>query len=210
MPISPARPRDMAATSFIAIGASTGGVPALTTLMRGLRDFRLPILITQHMPAGYTARLALTLSEVSGLKAHEAVPGERLERGTILVAPGGRHLAVTRDGLGYVCHLTNSALVSGHRPSVDVLFQSVAIAAGPSAVGVLLTGMGRDGAAGLLAMRKTGARTICQDEASCVVFGMPRSAIELGAAESVLPLDSIAPRLREMSQISAPRSLLRA
>jgi two-component system, chemotaxis family, protein-glutamate methylesterase/glutaminase len=207
---APARARAMAATSLIAIGASTGGVPALTTLMRGLRGFRLPILITQHMPAGYTARLALTLSEASGLKAREAVQGGRLEPGTILVAPGGRHLALTRDSLGFCCQLTDQAPVSGHRPSVDLLFQSVANVAGASAAGVLLTGMGSDGAAGLLAMHKVGSRTICQDEASCVVFGMPRSAIELGAADAILPLDSIAPRLREMSHGGAPRPLLRA
>jgi two-component system, chemotaxis family, protein-glutamate methylesterase/glutaminase len=208
---SPSHRSALAVTpTLLAIGASTGGVAALTQLMRGMKGYRLPIVVTQHMPPGYTARLAIGLSEASGLKSREARHGDKLEAGTILIAPGGAHLAIQRDSNGYHCSVTEGELVTGHRPSVDVLFQSVAETAGAAAIGTLLTGMGRDGAKGLLAMRQAGARTLCQDEATCVVFGMPKAAIDLGAAEAILPLGDIARRLFDLSSKDAPRQLLRA
>jgi two-component system, chemotaxis family, protein-glutamate methylesterase/glutaminase len=195
---------------LLVIGASTGGVAALSRLMHGLRGYPLPILVTQHMPPGYTARLAIGLAEASGMRAAEARHGDRIESGAIRIAPGGAHLAVIRDSTGMRCLVETKAAVSGHMPSVDVLFQSAADAVGAPAIGVLLTGMGRDGAQGLMAMRKAGARTICQDEASCVVYGMPRAAVELGAAEAVLPLDDIARRLFDLAARDTYRPQLRA
>ncbi len=206
---SPHRPT-IGAPAIVAIGASTGGVPALAVLAKGLRGFRTPVVITQHMPPGYTARLAIGLAEASGLAAREARHGDRPQPGLILIAPGGAHLSVVRDGLGAKCVVEAGPLVSGHMPSVDVLFDSVAAQFGPGAIGVLLTGMGRDGANGLLALRKAGARTICQDEATSVVYGMPRAAVELGAAEAVLPLGEIARRLCDLSGRETARILQRA
>jgi two-component system, chemotaxis family, protein-glutamate methylesterase/glutaminase len=193
----------------LAIGASTGGVEALMQVMRGMAHFPLPIVITQHIPAGFAARLATGFSLASGLEACEARDGQVLKQGLIIVAPGGRHLSIRRDGNALRCVLGDGIPVSGHRPSVDVLFQSVCVAAGGQALGVLLTGMGRDGAEGLLAMREAGAITLCQNEATCVVFGMPKAAIALDAADMVLPLHDIAPRLHELVNTST-RHLLRA
>jgi two-component system, chemotaxis family, protein-glutamate methylesterase/glutaminase len=184
--------------TLLVVGASTGGVQALGRLMQGMAGFPLPIVVTQHMPAGFTDRLAYSLSQASRLPAGEASHGDRLRPGRIVIAPGGHHLMIGRDAGGLFCILSDDDPVSGHRPSVDRLFQSSAEALGANAIGVLLTGMGRDGADGLRALHDAGAYTICQDEATCVVFGMPRAAIEQGAADEVLPLHHIAGRLMQL------------
>lgn len=192
-PASPPRePARAGKTSLIAIGASTGGVPAVQTVMRDLAHLRLPIVVVQHMPPGYTAKFAARLATATGLDVHEAVDGDRLKPGMAVVAPGGpRHLEIEERRGEFVCVLKEGPLVSGHSPSVDVMFHSVARSAGAHAVGILLTGMGRDGADGLLAMRKAGAETLIQSGETCVVNGMPKAAFELGAADRVVPLSQI-------------------
>lgn len=196
--VAPARPVAALApvahgkVSLIAIGASTGGVPAVQTVMRDAAHLRLPIVVVQHMPAGYTAKFAARLAAATGLDVREASDGDRLRPGMAVVAPGGsRHLEIEERRGELVCLLKEAPLVSGHCPSVDVMFHSVARAAGAQAIGVLLTGMGRDGADGLLAMRKAGAATLIQSGETCVVNGMPKAAFELGAAERVVALDQI-------------------
>jgi len=181
---------------LLAIGSSTGGPPAVELLLRGLGPAPPGILIAQHMAAGYTASFADRLNEVCPQQVSEARSGQPIEPGQVLVAPGDQHLCVVQRA-GRLYAMTNAReTVNGHRPSVDVLFRSVASVVGAAAVGVLLTGMGRDGAQGLLEMRRSGAMTIAQDEASSVVFGMPGAAVELGAVAHVLPLTRIAARLR--------------
>jgi two-component system chemotaxis response regulator CheB len=176
----------------VAIGASTGGTDAIASVLRRFPKEMPGLVIVQHMPAGYTKRFAESLDETCALHVKEARQGDRLEPGVALLAPGDEHLRLMRDGAGFRVALDRGERVSGHRPSVDVLFESVASAARAEAVGVILTGMGRDGARGLLAMRQAGARTVAQDEATSVVFGMPKVAIQLGGAERVAPLDQIA------------------
>ena len=144
------------------------------------------------MPPTFTARLATRLAQTTGLPSQEAQDGQRLTAGSVWVAPGGSHLRVEHRGGGYVARLSDEAAVSGHKPSIDVLFRSASVEAGGRAVGVILTGMGRDGADGLLAMRRAGATTFAQDEATCVVYGMPKAAVQLGAVDQVLALDRIA------------------
>jgi len=179
-------------TSLIAIGASTGGVPAVQTVMRDLANLRLPVVVVQHMPPGYTAKFAARLATATGLDVREAADGDRLKAGMAVVAPGGsRHLEIEERRGELVCVLKEGPLVSGHSPSVDVMFHSVARSLGSHAVGILLTGMGRDGADGLLAMRKAGAETLIQSGETCVVNGMPKAAFEIGAADRVVPLSQI-------------------
>lgn len=177
----------------VAVGASTGGTEALRTLLEAMPGGGPPVVVVQHMPEGFTRAFAERLNECCPLAVKEAESGDRLRAGQALVARGDRHLVVHNVGGQYIAELADGPLVSRHRPSVDVLFESVARSAGPRAVGVLLTGMGSDGARGLLAMRGAGAYTIAQDEATSVVFGMPREAIALGAVETVAPLPRIAP-----------------
>jgi len=175
----------------VVIGASTGGVEALIRVISSFPDNCPATLITQHMPANFTPSFADRLDRHCAARVTEAVDGDELKSGHVYLAPGGfRHLTVAPTGRS--CRLHDGDLVSGHRPSVDVLFRSAAAALGARAVGVILTGMGRDGAEGLLAMRKAGAATIGQDEATSVVFGMPRVADELGAVQRQLPLHRIA------------------
>lgn len=194
-------------TSVIAIGASTGGVPAVQTVMRDLAHLRLPVVIVQHMPPGYTAKFAARLATATGLDVHEAADGDRLRPGMAVVAPGGpRHLEIEERRGELVCMLREGPLVSGHSPSVDVMFHSVARSVGSHAVGILLTGMGRDGADGLLAMRKAGAETLIQSGETCVVNGMPKAAFELGATERVVPLTQIG---TAVSQLIGERPNLR-
>ena len=182
---------------LIAIGASTGGTQAIEQVIRNLPAAMPPIVITQHIPPVFSAAFAERLNRVTGLEVREAKGGETLRPGLVLIAPGGRHLLVDAAGPGeWRARLDDGPKVCYQKPSVDVLFHSAARAAGAQAVGVILTGMGSDGAEGLLAMRRAGAWTLAQDEASCVVFGMPREAIERGAAAKVLPLDRIAAALR--------------
>lgn len=188
----PREPARSGKTSLIAIGASTGGVPAVQTVMRDLAQLRLPIVVVQHMPPGYTAKFAARLATATGLDVHEANDGDRLRPGMAVVAPGGpRHLEIEERRGEFVCVLREGPLVSGHSPSVDVMFQSVARSVGAHAIGILLTGMGRDGADGLLAMRKAGAETLIQSGETCVVNGMPKAAFEIGAADRVVPLSQI-------------------
>jgi two-component system chemotaxis response regulator CheB len=178
--------------SLVAIGSSTGGVEALLTIIGQLPANFAPTVITQHMPAAFTGSFAERLNRACAAEVLEASDGAPLVPGRVYLAPGGEtHLVVAGAGT-LRCRLHRGDPVSGHRPSVDALFGSVAKAAGPKAVGVILTGMGRDGARGLLAMREAGARSVGQDEASCVVYGMPKSAFEIGAVGKQLGLEAIA------------------
>lgn len=194
----PSLTRAAAAGSVIGIGASTGGVEALRTILTELPGGMPPVLIAQHMLPGFTETFARRLDAICEMTVKQAEDGEEVAPGTVYVAPGGRHLLLGRRGPRYAIRVTDDAPVNRHRPSVDPLFRSMAEIAGNRAIGLMLTGMGGDGAEAMLALRRSGARTIAQDEASCVVFGMPRQAILLGAAAEVLPLSEMARRLREM------------
>jgi len=187
---------------LVAIGASTGGTEAIREVLQNLPAASPAILIAQHMPAGFTSSFARRLDASCRLRVREAVHGERVLPGHVYLAPGGdSHMRLGRSGAHYIIELEASEPVNRHRPSVDVLFNSVALAAGQNAIGVLLTGMGKDGATGLLAMHHAGAHTIVQDEATCVVFGMPREAIALGAANEVVSLNAISERI--LTRLSA-------
>ena len=176
---------------LVCIGASTGGTEAIREILEVFPQDCPGTLITLHMPAEFTKRFAQRLDGICRISVKEAEDGEPVLPGHAYVAPGGRHLAMRRSGQGYVTRLTDDAAVNRHRPSVDVLFAAAAREAGRDAIGVLLTGMGKDGARAMLEMREAGAWTIAQDEATSVVFGMPREAIALGAAHEVLPLGAI-------------------
>ena len=191
LPPRPGHAGSVSSHRVVAIGASTGGTEALTRLLPAFPHDGPGIVVVQHVPEGFTAAFAARLHGLSRLEVKEAAEGDRLRPGLVLVAPGNRHTLVRRRGDGYEIELSDGPLVSRHRPSVDVLFRSVAQAAGPAAVGVLMTGMGDDGARGLLEMKVAGAATLAQDEASCVVFGMPREAIARGAVDEVVSLDRL-------------------
>jgi len=182
---------------IIFIGSSTGGTEALKSVLMPLPPDTPAILATQHMPEAFTQSFAARLNTVCAMTVKEAVNNERVLPGHVYIAPGHSHLALRKSGAYYYTELSQSAPVNRHRPSVDVLFESASRVAGPNALGVILTGMGKDGAAGMLAMRNSGAHTIAQDEASCVVFGMPKAAIDLGAAHEVLSLNAIPGRIVE-------------
>lgn len=177
---------------IVAVGASTGGTEALRLFLGAMPGDCPGIVVVQHMPEHFTAAFAKRLDSECGIAVKEAESGDRVISGRALIAPGNRHTRVHRSGAQYFVEVKDGPLVSRHRPSVDVLFSSVATAAGSNAVGVILTGMGEDGAHGMLELRAAGAHTIAQDEASCVVFGMPREAILLGAAAEIVALDRIA------------------
>jgi two-component system chemotaxis response regulator CheB len=179
----------------VAIGASTGGTEALRVFLEALPADCPGMVIVQHMPELFTAAFARRLDSLCEVTVKEAENDDTVVRGRVLIAPGNRHTMLKRSGARYFVEVRDGPLVSRHRPSVDVLFRSAARYAGKNAVGVIMTGMGDDGAHGLLEMREAGAATIAQDEASCVVFGMPHEAIKLGGAEHVLPLDRIAPEV---------------
>jgi two-component system, chemotaxis family, protein-glutamate methylesterase/glutaminase len=200
-PSPPRRPRGPAGTPerVIAIGASTGGVEALRQILSDLPARMPPILIAQHMPAGYTETFARRLDSICQLEVKEAQNGEPALDGVAYLAPGGRHLTLTRRPSGYLLRVSDEPPVNRHRPSVDPLFRTVAQAFSDRAIGVMLTGMGDDGAQAMLELRSKGAYTIAQDEASCIVFGMPRQAIAVGAVTEVLPLGQVARRLIELS-----------
>ena len=176
---------------LVAIGTSTGGTQALELLLSKLPVHAPGIVIVQHMPEHFTQTFANRLDQVCEIRVRQAANGDRIHAGLALVAPGGRHLQVRRDGAYYHAVVRDGPPVSRHRPSVNVLFGSVAQQAGRNAVGIIMTGMGDDGARGLLEMKDAGAVTYAQDEASCVVFGMPREAIRIGAVDHVLPLESL-------------------
>lgn len=184
--------RGVSTEKVIAIGASTGGTEAIKHVLCVLPPDSPGIVIAQHMPEGFTRSFAQRLDGLCRIKVKEAEDGERVLPGHAYIAPGHSHLILKRSGANYVVELNQGPPVNRHRPSVDVLFRSVANCAAKNAVGIILTGMGKDGAAGMLEMKNAGAHTVAQDEASCVVFGMPREAIALGATDAVLPLGQIA------------------
>ena len=175
----------------IAIGTSTGGTQALEAVLTRLPATCLGIVIVQHMPTVFTAMFAERLNSLCQIEVREARNGDRVIPGRALIAPGGKHMMLKRNGAQYVVDVADGPLVNRHKPSVDVLFRSVSKFAGANALGIIMTGMGDDGARGLLEMHSAGAKTIAQDEKSCVVFGMPKEAIKLGAVELILPLDQI-------------------
>ncbi len=198
--VAPIAPRPAIATidsthKIIALGASTGGTQALEQVLRRFPVDAPGTVIVQHMPEHFTLSFAKRLDSVCAMRVQEAVDGDYVVPGLALVAPGGKHLVLQANGARWVARVKDGPKVHHQRPAVDVLFQSVARCAGRNAVGALLTGMGADGAKGMLAMREAGAYTIAQDEATCVVYGMPREAVKLEAAVDVLPLDRIADAL---------------
>ncbi len=175
----------------IVVGASTGGTEALTTFLKAMPLDSPGIVIVQHMPEKFTTSFAARLNDLCSITVKEAENGDSVIRGRALIAPGNYHMLLKRSGARYYVEVKEGPLVNRHRPSVDVLFRSTARYAGANAVGVIMTGMGDDGAKGMLEMKQAGAKTVAQDEKSCVVFGMPKEAIKLGAVDKVLPLDSI-------------------
>ncbi len=183
----------------IGIGASTGGVEALRDVLTPLPANMPPILVAQHMPPGFTDTFARRLDTLCRIHVKQAEDNETVRTGVAYIAPGGKHLVLVRRGGGYQLRVTEDPPVNRHRPSVDTLFRSIARAAGGQAIGVMLTGMGGDGADAMLEMSQNGAHTIAQDEASCVVFGMPRQAIAAGGVREVTPLADIAARLQALA-----------
>lgn len=177
---------------IVAVGASTGGTEALREFLEALPADAPGTVIVQHMPEKFTAQFATRLDGLCRVTVKEAADGDTVLRGQVLIAPGNRHLLVKRSGARYYVEIKDGPLVSRHRPSVDVLFRSTARYAGKNAVGVIMTGMGDDGAHGMREMKDAGAYNIAQDEASCVVFGMPAEAIKLGGVDRIMPLNQIA------------------
>jgi two-component system, chemotaxis family, protein-glutamate methylesterase/glutaminase len=182
----------------VAVGASTGGTEALRVFLEALPPDCPGIVIVQHMPEHFTRSFANRLNEICRVTVKEAENGDSVLRGRALIAPGNHHMLLKRSGAKYYVEVVDGPLVNRHRPSVDVLFRSTARYAGSNALGIIMTGMGDDGAKGLLEMKEAGAKTIAQNEQTCVVFGMPQEAIKLGAADKVLPLEKIAPFLFNM------------
>jgi two-component system chemotaxis response regulator CheB len=182
-------PVDM--NTIVAIGASTGGVQALDSVFTSLPENIPPIVVVQHIPPVFSAAFAKRLNDSCPFEVLEAKDGDEVKPGRVLIAAGGTQMKVERKGATLVARVFDGAPVNRHKPSVDVLFDSVAEVIGKNAIGVILTGMGADGAKGLLKMKQAGARTVAQDKDSCVVFGMPRAAIELGAADEIKPLHEV-------------------
>ncbi len=199
LPLGPLPRQRPAGDRIIAVGASTGGTEALREFLQAMPRDCPGIVIVQHMPEVFTRAFADRLNRDCKIEVQEAVDGDRILNGRALIAPGNHHLLVQGSASGYVAQVKDGPLVSRHRPSVDVLFRSVAKSAGPHAVGVIMTGMGNDGAQGLLEMRNAGALTVAQDEASCVVFGMPKEAIARNAVVTVVPLRWIADTVLRMA-----------
>lgn len=192
--LAPASHHAMAETTdrVIAIGTSTGGTQALEVVLTALPRVCPGIVIVQHMPEKFTAAFSARLNGLCEIEVREAQNGDRVIPGRALIAPGGKHLLLKRSGAQYIAEVIDGPVVNRHRPSVDVLFRSVAKCAGKNAIGIIMTGMGDDGAAGLLEMKQAGAYTVGQDEATCVVYGMPKEAFKRGAVQKVLPLEEIA------------------
>lgn len=176
---------------LLIIGASTGGTQALERLLQELPKGSPGTAIVQHMPAGFTKSFADRLNGLCQVEVREAIDGDVLSPGRVLIAPGNTHMLLQRSGATYFVQVKDGPLVNRHRPSVEVLFNSAAATAGKNAIGIMLTGMGADGAKGMLKMKESGAYNIAQDEASCVVYGMPKAAVDVGAVHTVLPLDQI-------------------
>ncbi|MDH4320332.1 MAG: chemotaxis response regulator protein-glutamate methylesterase [Desulfobulbaceae bacterium] len=197
-----AAPRQLSLTrstnKIIAIGASTGGTEAIKEVLMKFPPTTPGIVIVQHMPAKFTTSFAQRLDSLCQIRVKEAEDGDAIVPGTALLAPGNFHMVMRRSGARYYVNVKTGPLVCHQRPAADVLFNSVAAYGGANAVGVLLTGMGKDGAQGLLKMKEAGAKTIAQDEKSCVVFGMPKAAIELGAADKVVPLQDVSQAIFDM------------
>ncbi len=200
--LAPPSHRAMAKTTEVVacLGASTGGTESLREVLQALPANAPGIVIVQHMPAGFTASFAKRLNTLCEVEVKEAQDGDPVLRGHVLIAPGDRHMLLERQGARYYVSVRDGPAVSRHRPSVDVLFRSAARSAGANAIGVIMTGMGDDGAQGLSEMREAGAMTIAQDEATSVVFGMPREAIRRGAAQKVAPLGDLAREILIASQ----------
>jgi len=184
----------------VAIGASTGGTQALQALLMSLPASAPGTVIVQHMPEHFTRAFADRLNSICAVEVKEAQDGDSVSPGRVLIAPGNFHMLLKRSGARYYVQVKSGPLVSRHRPSVDVLFKSTARYAGANAVGVILTGMGKDGAAGMLEMSKAGAKNIAQDEQSCVVFGMPKEAIAAGGVDHVVPLSGIPRKILDLAQ----------
>jgi two-component system chemotaxis response regulator CheB len=204
-------PRPVSAVSFrttqrfIAIGSSTGGTEALREVLTALPADAPPIVIVQHMPTMFTKQFAQRLDSLCKVQVREAKNGDALVQGHVLIAPGGdSHLEVVRSGANYGVRLVNAPPVAHHRPSVDVLFESCQRTAGANAVGVILTGMGADGARGMLAMHKAGSVTLAEDESTCVVFGMPKEAIQCGAVDNVVPIERMAQAMLRAAAEAGP------
>ena len=195
----------LSSEQLIAIGSSTGGTEAIRHVLPPLPATSPALLITQHMPPGFTRSFAERLNKLCQITVKEAEDGERILPGHAYIAPGAMHMELARSGANYVVKLNDGPPVNRHKPSVDVLFRSVAVNAGRNAVGVILTGMGNDGAAGMLEMHRAGAWTIAPDEASCVVFGMPREAIAMGGTSEVVDLGHISQHM--LAKISAGQAL---
>ncbi len=176
----------------IALGASTGGINAIRKILSSLPSNLPPILIVQHMPLRFTNIFAQNIDNFTTMNVKEAADGDIPAAGQVLIAPAGRHMELKGNTRELYIHLSDSDKVNHHRPSIDILFKSIALCVGKSAIGVLLTGMGKDGAAGLLEMKRQGAYTIAQNEGTSVVYGMPREALNIGAVYSTVPLDEIA------------------
>jgi two-component system chemotaxis response regulator CheB len=202
-------PRNLETThKILGIGASTGGTQAIERFLRAMPPNSPGTAIVQHMPPGFTSSFAERLDRICPMAVREAKDGDILAPGLALVAPGGHHLLVRRSGARYLVKVKAGPPVNRHKPSVDVLFQSLAESAGSNAVGVILTGMGADGAKGLAELRETGAFTIAQDESTSVVFGMPRAAIDLDGVDEVLPLEEIPHRvLKALSGMTKPATV---
>ncbi len=203
----PSPARSLASTEkLIMIGASTGGTEAIREVLAAMPPDSPGILITQHMPPGFTKSFADRLDKICRISVKEAEHGERVLPGHAYIAPGNRHLMLTKNGANYQTALSDDPPVNRHRPSVDVLFRSAAKVAGPSVLGVMLTGMGKDGATAMHEMRVAGSYNFAQDEASCVVFGMPREAINAGAVHEVLPLSEMTSHIMARLALDGPRS----
>jgi two-component system chemotaxis response regulator CheB len=210
VPAAPVKAMGRLSTEKIVfIGASTGGTEATKEVLTHLPPDAPAVVITQHMPAGFTKSYAARLDGLCKIRVKEASDGERVLPGHAYIAPGGQHLSVERSGANYLARVQAGEPVNRHMPSVEVLFKSAARVVGPNAVAIMLTGMGADGAKAMKEMRDAGSFNVCQDEASCVVFGMPREAIAAGAADEVLPLTRIAPRIIEHLRSTAGLSLNR-
>ena len=181
--------------SIVAIGTSTGGTQALEEVLTALPKVSPGIVVVQHMPEKFTAAFANRLNGICEVEVREANDKDRVLPGVVLIAPGGKHMTLKRSGALYVVEVKDGPLVNRHRPSVDVLFRSVAKFAGKNALGIIMTGMGDDGAHGLLEMREVGSKTLGQNEATCIVYGMPKEALKLGAVEEEVDLGDIATRI---------------
>jgi two-component system chemotaxis response regulator CheB len=208
LPTLPIRTLSTTTDKVVAVGTSTGGTEALRVLLMTLPLDAPGFVVVQHMPEVFTAGFAERLNHLCAVDVKEAKDGDRVRPGCVLIAPGNRHTMIVRSGAQYMVKVVDGPLVARHRPSVDVLFRSVAQAAASNAVGVLMTGMGDDGADGLLEMKRAGAATIAQDEATSVVFGMPKAAIDRGAVDEVLPLTRITDAiLAKVSQAGGRREM---